>query len=432
LFVVELSAAHLPLIAEELECLFDAVSLDVVIIDVVELFSFTKINMPPSYPSAKTMTRYMGHAKQAYGYANQAYGIYRTVTGSRPNKRPRTEQASRGPLPKSGSDETGSDNVARVRTGYIQVNALKKELVGDPIRHYRADNFVLQSIEGGEAYEEVLAVGTYSQWITSTAGAVNYGQSPRNWLSLNPGQGIAAGEHYTVTTRPREDALCLQYLTHTFEFVNMGNTPCFVELAAFKIKQSQQIEAVANLTAAYTATLAAPDIPLLFPAAGAAPTGALNYSIQNVGLPWLTHHPDLDQWRSNYGKLDSWDFQLAAGGRYVLKVHVKMNLIGDRMDLVDGAFNYPKGTLVYTCSSFGSPVKSSSAGQPSTGNIVRSQSKVGCIVTSMMNFRCLKDDVLVRDKRYTAFYNLAANNTLAQEEHMDTDTNAEVIGQLVT
>jgi len=318
-----------------------------------------------------------------------------------------------------------SDNAAVMVKDFIEVGKAKHEVVGGPVNHYRVDNFTGVSAEGRESNLVVGTMGTKSHWDTNTPGSNTQATTAVAWLDLNPAQGRPEGMRYVDSQRPQDDALLLEYITQIFEFVNLGNTPAFCELTAYKCKNHTADTVVTNIGTAFTSLIAPPDADLAFPAAAVAPTGALNFGAANIQLPWGTKYPPVSVVTSNYGKLKCWPFQLPAGGRLVLKVGVKMNMLGNRTDLADSG-QYVKGSLQYLFSNFGSAVQTTATGS-AEGKIVHSSSKVGCIVTSMLKFRTLLAHEGPRDKRYTAFYNVAANNAIGAEEFMDTDINAESI-----
>lgn len=385
--------------------------------------------------SAKRQKTGIGSARRVTGSAPAGEGFpqivgsdpFHRVTGSAPGQSTVIRIPQRITFPNNNM----SDNVSPLVKAYITVNKKVKETMGEYVYHYRADNFTQSSLEGQKAVNTVAFFGTSSQWTINTGAAVNALQSPVAWLSLNPAVGIPAGTRYAALLEAKDNEFALEYMTNIFEFVNLGNTPAICELIAYKAKKQNTDAVTALQLDSYSDLIALPDTALVIPAAGIQPTAA-NFGGATSLLPWAADGADVRSLNMHYGKLDGWKFQLPSGGRLILKIGVNFNMIGNKNDLADELF-YPKGSLQYTFSNFGAPVETTAVGSggPGVGQVTHAVSKVGCVVTSMLKFKCLLDKTGAGDKRYTAFYNLAANNAAGTETFMDTDVNDTSVVKIV-
>lgn len=378
------------------------------------------------------------------------YGSNKRVTGSNPGGYPLPRKESEGPAkgpvfippfpripkpPKRKQPEDTpqsllnemSDNIAPQVKVNLTVSTTNKRFIGEPIHHSTVFQAVAQSAEGRSSTVEFGALGAREQWNTNTAGTPTHFQSPVRWLNLNPGQGRAAGLRYTAQQATNDDELYLTHVTQIMEFVNLGNTPAFCELLAFKCKNDTSFTPEQTLALAYADLPTGPDTTQVYPAALAVPTAAANFGSVLDDLPYVSHAPDIEQLKKFWKKLDSWKFQLAGGGRLVMNISVEMNMRGNEQELNQAlTLTLCKNMLCYNLVVFGSPVLSTvPAVVGLTNTMVRSQAKVGVIISTKMKFRMTEEKQGTRSKQMTNYFGTGANNTLTNEQFMDTDQNAE-------
>lgn len=329
------------------------------------------------------------------------------------------------------SSENMSDNIVKLFKDKLFVSPKRHQLVGGGIHHYRNDQYVTTSAEGRVQNEEILRVGVSTQWSAGAAGATRpaAGTSAVAWYNLNPAQGIPAGVRYTAATAPSVDAFFLKHVNCYVELTNLGNIPTYLTLRAFRCKDATAGSPIQYSTNSYALNIASPDLLLTMPAATTLPVFATNYGVPGTvedtnQIPWLPFtapgHPAAD-FKSKWDQLKKWNFQLPAGGRLNLHLSIAMNLFANEA-LTSDPSHYMKGALSLIMTHHGSP--SLTEATTVTGEMVHSGSKIGTIVTQVLDFSCVEDK-LSKDERYTAMYNLAANNTIATERHMDVDLNAE-------
>jgi len=324
----------------------------------------------------------------------------------------------------SASDGVGSDNVVQMVHYSLKVHKPVK-MIGFKTHHYRNDSIVSLSTEGVVAEDYFAIIGAAAQWTADVVGTPTLGQSAKGWFSLNPIQGLPAGVRYGALTKPSLDSFVLQHVTLTMEIVNLSDHPSHIVLDFHKCTDATQFLPGPWQDNEYIAPITAPDVALTLPAVGVAPTVALNFGASNGLLPWIKRDPSnnvvasKDYWRSIMAK----KFQLASGARRTVRVSIAMNLKQDSSTVAAGGLTYPQGCLVARVRHFGcAMLLKDDAGVGVAGKMVHSISKIGALVTQDMTFRNTTEQ-LSKQERYTAMYNIPANNPIIKELFLDTDMN---------
>jgi len=329
-------------------------------------------------------------------------------------------------------DGAGSDNVVQMVRYSLKV-ARPVKTIGFKTHHYRNDSVVSTSTEGVVAEDYFAIIGAAAQWTTDVVGTPTLGQSAKGWFSLNPIQGLPAGVRYGALTKPSLDSFVLQHVTLTLEIVNLSDHPSHIILDFHKCTDSSQFLPGLWQDNEYVAPITAPDVALVLPAVGVAPTVALNFGASNGLLPWIKRDPSnnvvsvKENWRSLMVK----KFQLAAGARRTVRVSIAMNLKMDSTTASAG-LAYVPGCVVARVRHFGcAMLLDSTLNAGVAGKMVHSISKIGALCTQDMTFRNTTEQ-LSKQERYTAMYNIPANNLAAKEAFLDTDMNSQSVNVLVT
>jgi len=332
----------------------------------------------------------------------------------------------------SASDGVGSDNVVSMVRYSLKV-ARPVKMIGFKTHHYRNDSVVSTSTEGVVAEDYFAIIGAAAQWTTDVVGTPTLGQSAKGWFSLNPIQGVPAGVRYGALTKPSLDSFVLQHVTLTMEIVNLSDHPSHIIIDFHKCTDSTTFLPGIWHDNEYIAPITAPDVAITLPAVGVAPTVALNFGASNGLLPWIKRDPGnnvsaiKDYWKS----LSVKKFQLASGARRTIRVSIGMNMKMDSTTAVAG-LTYLQGCLVARVRHFGCAMllKDDLAGGVA-GKMVHSISKIGCLATQDLTFRNTTEQ-LSKQERYTAMYNIPANNLVSKELFLDTDMNAAATNIIVS
>jgi len=332
----------------------------------------------------------------------------------------------------SASDGVGSDNVVTMVHFSLKV-ARPVKMIGFKTHHYRNDSVVSTSTEGLVAEDYLAVIGTAAQWNTDVVGTPTIGQSAKGWFSLNPIQGLPAGVRYGALTKPSLDAFVLQHVTLTLEIVNLSDHPSHIIVDFHKCTDPTTFLPGPWQDNEYIAPITAPDVAIVLPAIGVAPTVALNFGASNGLLPWIKRDPGnnvaavKDYWKP----LKSKKFQLASGARRTLRVSIAMNMKMDSTTSGQG-LTYLSGCLVARLRHFGCALLlKDDLAVGVAGKMVHSISKIGCLTTQDLTFRNTTEQ-LSKQERYTAMYNIPANNLVSKELFMDTDQNAAATNIIVS
>jgi len=345
--------------------------------------------------------------------------------------RMRTFTATTTRKQQSETDGVGSDNVVSMVRYSLKVNRPVKT-IGFKTHHYRNDSIVSLGTEGVVVEDYLAIIGTAAQWTTDVVGTPTLGQSAKGWFSLNPIQGLPAGVRYGALTKPSLDAFVLQHVTLTMEIVNLADHPCHIIVDFHKCTDSTTFLPGQWQDNEYIAPITAPDVAVALPAVNTAPTVALNFGASNGLLPWIKRDPgnNVSAVKDYWKVLTAKKFQLASGARRTIRVSIAMNMKMDSTTAA-GVGTYLQGSLVCRLRHFGcAMLLKDDLGAGVAGKMVHSISKIGCLTTQDLTFRNTTEQ-LSRQERYTAMYNIPANNVFGKEIFLDTDMNAQAANILV-
>lgn len=258
-------------------------------------------------------------------------------------------------------------------TGYKR----PKSLIGGHIEYHDQYLGVVASSGNESVCSEVCLIGTRDQWLTATPATTDNRDrySYANYFSLNPLQGIAAGEIVDSAIKPKTDRMCLLKSTTFLDMMNTTNMGVYVTVFAFVSKGdpdsglSEYVSGLYDEQDVY-------DTNSFIPGGGIAPgvtgnqrvvlsthgTGVGQHS--HIKFPPYTYPFKVSGLKKNYKMIGLTNVTLAPGDNHRLTINAVHNQFVVKQTIAAEGL-YTKGCIIYAVQVQGAlAVDTSTTGEP--------------------------------------------------------------------
>lgn len=319
------------------------------------------------------------------------------------------------------TDHTGVSGVA----DRIVVNAKRhKNVSGPALKYFESNNFVLNGGPGKQTVSDSIALGTITQWITSSGIGFQNFQSFFAYFNLNPYRN--ATNSITGVSAPTTDRLVMETVKYDMEITNFSTASAQMEIYYLRAKRDLKVGPTQEWNYSLisegqgygvTANTGAN------PGTHAAETGG----VMNREFPGQDPR-QCSYFNKNWAVLRKRTVLFAGGATEVVKANIIMNQLGMQENFAElsaQVLTYPKGCFHVMLVTRGQVVADVSAASTNTATF--STNQFGVIFTKNFRFRTVDGNAARLNFTY-GVNDVPQFTTLANQKQVtSTDTAASVV-----